>query len=147
MPDKDLCAAHENGDKWRQHGLVTGPIPEKKLQDFLKAACAAKAVEPTVVPGDGCEGSRVVDVSSEGASATQQSRRESAAQKADERQALAARRGVGDVAVAERMARRAAAREKLDSVTTDPTRDNGAGSTRRRPGEGRAAHSSQRGQQ
>lgn len=37
---KELCAVHESCDKWRQHGLVTGPFPEKKLAEFLKAGRA-----------------------------------------------------------------------------------------------------------
>jgi hypothetical protein len=42
----DLCGPHVAGEKWRQHGLVTGPIPEKNLAEFLEASLSAGASGP-----------------------------------------------------------------------------------------------------
>ena len=46
LEGNDLCGPHVAGEKWRQHGLVTGPIPEKKLAEFLKASLSASASGP-----------------------------------------------------------------------------------------------------
>eukprot|EP00928_Gymnodinium_smaydae_P072322 TRINITY_DN5569_c0_g1_i1.p1 TRINITY_DN5569_c0_g1~~TRINITY_DN5569_c0_g1_i1.p1 ORF type:complete len:226 (-),score=63.32 TRINITY_DN5569_c0_g1_i1:139-816(-) len=34
----DFCSIHGRDNKWEVHGRVDGPIPEKKLREFLKAS-------------------------------------------------------------------------------------------------------------
>lgn len=38
-PEKgsEFCSSHNKNDAWQTHGRVDGPIPNKKLQEFLKA--------------------------------------------------------------------------------------------------------------
>eukprot|EP00445_Apocalathium_hangoei_P033321 CAMPEP_0203953446 /NCGR_PEP_ID=MMETSP0359-20131031/86812_1 /ASSEMBLY_ACC=CAM_ASM_000338 /TAXON_ID=268821 /ORGANISM="Scrippsiella Hangoei, Strain SHTV-5" /LENGTH=119 /DNA_ID=CAMNT_0050886757 /DNA_START=45 /DNA_END=401 /DNA_ORIENTATION=- len=38
-----FCKMHGTGDKWKVHGAVDGPIPEKKLREFVKAGLAGGA--------------------------------------------------------------------------------------------------------
>jgi len=46
----DFCKVHGKDDNGPAHGRVDGPIPEQKLQEFLKAANGTKEPRPAVTP-------------------------------------------------------------------------------------------------
>ncbi|CAJ1372231.1 unnamed protein product [Effrenium voratum] len=64
----DFCTRHGNNDAWQVHGRLDGPIPEKKLKEFEKAARTSSKPKAASDKGERCKRAKLSGVSASRAS-------------------------------------------------------------------------------